>query len=116
MRFERGFGGRPGEEGEDEEGLPGDDAGEEGEGWAQRDQRIPHPRRHRHLLPPRVLPPAIEGREERPARLDSGPEWGLTRGERVPKQREIRQVHVTLRLYPRRPRAVMNSVFLKKKL
>jgi hypothetical protein len=41
-------GARPGEEREDEEGLPGDDAGEEGERGAQRDERVPHPRCHRH--------------------------------------------------------------------
>lgn len=46
------MGGRPGEEGEDEKGLPGDDAGEEGEGGAQRDQGVPQPRRHRHILSP----------------------------------------------------------------
>lgn len=31
----------PGEEGEDDEGLGGDDAGEEGDGGAQRDERVP---------------------------------------------------------------------------
>lgn len=34
-------GGRPGQEGEDEEGLPGDDAGEEGQSGTQRDERVP---------------------------------------------------------------------------
>jgi len=48
---------RPGEEGEDEEGLPGDDASEEGEGGAQRDERVTQPGRHRHLSPLATRPP-----------------------------------------------------------
>jgi hypothetical protein len=39
---------RPGEEAEHEEGLPGDDADEDGERGAQCSERVPHPRRHRH--------------------------------------------------------------------
>ena len=54
---------RPGEEGEDEEGLPGDDASEEGEGGAQRDERVPQPRRHRHLSPLRSARRRREGEQ-----------------------------------------------------